>query len=100
MIYYTQILFVKPGREDVFHSFEDQVLPLLQQHHGELIYRVRPPKSSVVATTFGNPYEIHLVSFRSREDFEAYRDDPQRLQYVPLKDQSIERVMLIEGKLL
>lgn len=100
MIYYTQILFVKPGQETVFHSFEDQVLPLLQRHNGELLYRVRPPESSVIATTLGYPYELHLVTFATREDFEAYRDDPQRQQYLALKEQSIERVLLIEGQAL
>jgi hypothetical protein len=44
------------------------------------------------------PYEIHLVSFADREGFEAYRDDPERLQHMYLKDESVERVMLIEGK--
>jgi hypothetical protein len=97
MVYYTQILFVKEGQETVFHSFEDQVLPLLQRHNGELIYRVRPPESSVIMTAFGHPYEIHLVTFRTKEDFEAYRDDPERIQHMGLKNQSVDRVILIEG---
>ncbi|MFC5410260.1 DUF1330 domain-containing protein [Larkinella bovis] len=97
MLYYTQILFVKPGQETVFHSFEDQVLPLLARYNGELVYRVRPSESAVVTTTFGYPYEIHLVTFPAKADFEAYRDDPQRLQFIDLKNQSIDRVLLIEG---
>ena len=100
MLYYTQIVFVNPGQETVFHAFEDQVLPLLQHHKGELIYRVRPPESSVIATTMGHPYEIHLVTFPTKADFEAYRDDPQRRQYMDLKNQSIDRALLIEGALL
>ncbi|GAB3909648.1 hypothetical protein GCM10028803_47590 [Larkinella knui] len=100
MLYYTQVVFVKQGQEDAFHAFEDQVLPLLQQYRGELIYRVRPAESSVITTTMGLPYEIHLVTFPTRADFEAYRDDPQRRQYMGLKDQSIERVILIEGTAL
>ena len=100
MIYYTQILFVQAGQEDTFHEFEDQVLPLLQQHNGELMYRVRPSASSVITTTMGYPYEIHLVRFSSRTDFESYRDNPQRLQHMHLKDESIERVLLIEGNAL
>ncbi|GAB3223242.1 DUF1330 domain-containing protein [Spirosoma arcticum] len=100
MTYYTQILFVKAGQETVFHSFEDHVLPLLQRYRGELIYRVRPPKPSVVVTTLGYPYELHVVTFPTKSDFQAYRDDPQRMQYLPLKDESISRVLLIEGVLL
>ncbi|WP_421829436.1 DUF1330 domain-containing protein [Larkinella sp.] len=100
MLYYTQILFVKPGQETVFHAFEDHVLPLLDQYGGELLYRVRPPQSVVIATTLGLPYELHLVTFPTKADFEAYRDDPQRQQYLALKNQSIDRVLLIEGVLL
>ncbi|MFD1145200.1 DUF1330 domain-containing protein [Larkinella insperata] len=73
---------------------------MLQRHHGELLYRVRPPASSVVATTLGYPYEIHLVTFATRADFEAYRDDPERQRHLSLKDQSIERVLFIEGAAL
>lgn len=100
MLYFTQILFVNEGQEAVFHSFEDHVLPLLQRHNGELLYRVRPPKPAVVATTMGYPYEIHLVTFPTQTDFEAYRDNPERTQYVPLKDQSINKVLLIKGELV
>ena len=100
MIYYTQIIFIKDGQEDAFHSFEDKVLPLLQQHNGELIYRVRPPVSAVIATAFGYPYEIHVVSFTDRENFENYRDDPERLRHMQLKDESVDRVILIEGNAL
>jgi hypothetical protein len=98
MIYFTQLIFIREGKEDTFHAFEDQVLPLLQRHNGELIYRVRPPRSSVVATTIDYPYELHLVSFTDRASFEGYRDDPDRLKYMHLKDESVERIMLIEGK--
>lgn len=100
MLYYTQILFVKEGQETTFHDFEDHVLPLLQRHNGELIYRVRPTMNSVLVTTVGQPYEIHIVTFPERKDFEHYRDDPQRMQYMHLKDSSVERVILIEGKAL
>ncbi|WP_128546974.1 DUF1330 domain-containing protein [Larkinella soli] len=100
MLYYTQLIFVKAGQEAAFHAFEDQVLPLLERHQGELILRLRSPASSVLATTVGHPYEVHLVSFPDREQFEAYRDDPERLQYMALKDESVGRVLLIEGTAL
>ena len=100
MIYYTQVIFIKDGQEEIFHSFEDNVLPLLHRHNGELIYRVRPTVSSVIATAFGYPYEIHLVAFADRKGFEDYRDDPQRLEFMQLKNDSVDRVILIEGHAL
>ncbi len=100
MLYYTQIIFVKEGKHDVFNEFEEHVLPLLQRHNGELLYRIRPDKTSVIATNWGYPYEIHLVSFQTRKDFESYRDDKERVQYLHLKEVSIEKALLIEGNLL
>lgn len=100
MLYYTQIIFVKEGKQNVFNDFEGYVLPLLNRHNGELLYRIRPDKTSVIATSWGYPYEIHLVSFPTRKDFESYRDDQERLQYMHLKEESIKKALLIEGNLL
>lgn len=100
MIYYTQLIFLKPGKEEPFNYFEDQVLPLLKKYNGKLLYRVRPAQSHVIETNVGYPYEVHLVSFDSREDFKAYAQDPVRKKYLPLRDESIENVMLIEGDLI
>ena len=100
MLYYTQIIFIRKDQESTFHSFEDQVLPLLSRHNGELIYRVRPAASDVLTSAFDHPYEIHIVSFTDRKSFEDYRDDPERLQYMYLKDKSVDRVILIEGNML
>jgi uncharacterized protein (DUF1330 family) len=100
MLYYTQLIFLREGQEAPFHDFEEHVLPLLGRHGGQLLYRVRPGRNSVIETAVEYPYEIHLVAFGDRKGFESYRDDPERLQYVHLKDQSVGKVLLIEGKLL
>ena len=100
MLYFTQIIFVRVGQEDQFNLFESHVLPLLKKYNGTLIYRVRPADSSVIETTIGNPYELHLITFPAKVDFEGYRDDKERLHYLPLKEGAIEKAMLIEGKLL
>ncbi len=86
--------------EGQFNLFESHVLPLLAKYNGTLVYRVRPEKEQVIASTFGNPYEVHLVTFPSDEDFLAYSSDKVRLQYIRLKDAAIEKVMLIKGALL
>jgi len=99
LVYYTQLIFVKPGREEPFHYFEDIVLPLLKKHGGELHLRVRPDEGSYLGGTL-RPYEIHLVSFENRDGLSAYSQDPERQRVLALKDGSIERAMLIEGNLL
>jgi uncharacterized protein (DUF1330 family) len=100
MLYYTQLIFIKPGKENEFHAFEDKVLPLIAHHGGELVYRIRPAKDSLVAGTGELPYEIHLVTFKTVEDFKSYGANPQRLTCIGLKNESVERVVLIEGRAL
>ncbi len=96
-VYYTQLIFLREGKEDAFHSFEDHVLPLLAKYNGELLYRARAGRDAVITTTLGQPYEVHLITFESRQDFEAYAADEERQKHLPLKDESVERVLLIEG---
>jgi hypothetical protein len=97
MIYYTQLIFVKKGLEADFNAFEAKVLPLLKDHGGDLMYRIRPHENSFIEASGELPYEVHLVSFPGRADFEAYRDDPNRLAFMGLKNGSIEKAVLIEG---
>ena len=97
MIYYTQLIFVKPGSEAVFHSFEDKVLPLLKEFNGQLIYRVRPDEKSIIESSRDLPYEIHLVAFNSRADFLQYKNSPERLAFIDAKNNAVEKAVLIEG---
>ena len=96
-VYYTQLVFLRGGQEETFHNFEDRVLPLLAKYNGELIYRVRPSAVDVIETSVGHPYEVHLISFQSREDFDGYAQDPERQKHLGLKDAAVDRVILIEG---
>ncbi|MDP9081148.1 MAG: DUF1330 domain-containing protein [Bacteroidota bacterium] len=97
MVYYTQLIFIKPGREQEFHAFENKVLPLLKRHNGELVYRIRPDKSAFVESSQELPYEIHLVTFGSKADFEGYKADPKRMGFMEMKNNSVEKIILIEG---
>ena len=98
MLYYTQLIFIKPGYEQEFHLFEEKVIPPLKDHNVELIYRIRPDKSSFVESNRELPYEIHLVAFKSVADFESYKNDPERLSFIDLKNESVKNIILIEGR--
>jgi hypothetical protein len=97
MIYYTQLIFIKQGCEEAFHSFEEKVLPLLKGHSGELLYRIRPEKNSIIESSRELPYEIHLVTFDNKAGFESYKNDPKRLEFMEMKNSSVEKIILIEG---
>lgn len=97
MIYYTQLIFIKPGCKQEFHAFEEKVLPLLKEHNGELVYRIKPTESAFIESSRELPYEIHLVTFGSKADFEHYKVDPKRLDFMEMKNNSVEKIILIEG---
>jgi hypothetical protein len=100
MLYYTQVIFVKPGQEAVFEQFEAHVLPLLEQYRGELLLRWRQTADGVIHSSMGAPYEVHLVTFPTVDDFKAYAQDRTRQSFLHLKDSSVEKVLLIEGRQL
>lgn len=100
MLYYTQIIFIKEGKEDQFNLFESYVLPLLKKYNGNLLYRVRPADNAVIETTIAHPYELHVISFPTKTDFEGFCNDKERLQYMHLKEEAIEKALLIEGTMI
>lgn len=97
MIYITQLIYLKPGQEAVFDSFEAAVIPLIARYKGQLLLRVRPDAAAFIEGDAEPPYEIHLAAFVSEEDFEAYAKDPQRVTALPLKEASVERIVMIKG---
>ncbi|MEO8885964.1 MAG: hypothetical protein ABI367_07865 [Mucilaginibacter sp.] len=100
MLYYTQLIFIKDNQEQAFNLFEDKVLPLLKKYNGELIYRTQLDKKLVIESSIGNPDELHIITFATKEDFNAYKNDKERLQYLHLKETSVAKAILLEGVLL
>ena len=97
LLYLTQLVYVNPGKESMFDSFEDVAIPLIAKHRGELLLRVRPTKDSIIAAGIDVPYEIHFVRFRNEDDFEKFSEDDVRQQVLHLKDQSVRAVILVKG---
>ena len=70
-----------------FQAFESLVLPLLPRHGGALVRRVRGDDGR---------FEVHLVSFPSRDALDAYLADPERVDALPLRDSSGAQFELVE----
>jgi uncharacterized protein (DUF1330 family) len=100
MIYFTQLIYIKEGQEKTFHEFEDMAIPLIAKYNGRLLLRVRPDEYAFVEFSMEKPYEIHLVEFNERKDFENFMHDEERKQFLHLKEQAIRSSVLIEGKKL
>lgn len=97
MLYITQLIYIKEGQQETFHQFEDIAIPIISKYNGKLLLRIRPDDSSVIETNIGKPYEVHLVEFKTEDDFKNFMQDDERKQFLHLKEQSIKAVTLIKG---
>lgn len=101
MIYLTVLLFIKTGKESVFEEYENTVLPILKEYNGIIIHRLRPNYENYIGnSTEEQPYEIHLISFPSNNDFKAYLQDSKRLSFNSLKDDSLKYSYIYKGEKL
>lgn len=100
MVWYTQLIYIKQGKEEIFHEYENKVLPLLAKYEGTLSLRIRPDANSIIASSGEVPYEVHLVSFPGKTNFNNYIADESRKAALALKDESVLRVFLIEGSVM
>ncbi|MEW7279340.1 hypothetical protein ABW636_12170 [Aquimarina sp. 2201CG1-2-11] len=100
MIHITQLIYIKDGKEEVFHEFEEIAIPTILKYNGRLTLRVRPNKTSIIENNIEVPYEIHLVEFDTQEDFDNFKLDEERKKFLHLKEESIESAIMIQGTIL
>jgi uncharacterized protein (DUF1330 family) len=97
MIYFTQLIYIHPGQEEVFDQFEAVAIPLIKKYNGRMLFRVRPDDDAYIEHHGDKPYEIHVVEFDGEEDFLNFSRDEERKKFLHLKEQSIKASVLIQG---
>lgn len=98
MVYITQLIYLKTGAEAIFDAFEAVAIPIIAKYQGVLLFRLRPSQASdFLEAQMDLPYEIHLVSFPTEAEFEAFLADEERRQFLHLKEQSIRASFLYKG---
>lgn len=97
MIYITQLIYILDGQERVFDEFENIAIPTISKYNGQLLFRVRPSDNSFIELNIDKPYEVHLVKFDSKQDFENFMHDEERKKFLHLKERSIRTSLLIQG---
>jgi uncharacterized protein (DUF1330 family) len=97
MVYVTQLVYVREGREATFQEFEAVVLPLLAKYGGELLLRLRPDAASKIEGSQDLPYELHVVRFANEDDLSRYTNDEERQRLLRLKDESVSFSLVIKG---
>ena len=97
MIYITQLIYIKEGQESIFHQFENIAIPIISKYNGRLLLRIRPDENSFIQYSIDKPYEVHIVEFDSNQDFENFKQDDERKNFLHLKEQSVRSILLIKG---
>ncbi|MBL7858829.1 MAG: DUF1330 domain-containing protein [Cyclobacteriaceae bacterium] len=97
MILITQLIYIIKGQEKVFDEFESIAIPTILNYNGRLLLRIRPTHENFIESNIDKPYEIHLVEFRTQQDFENFMKDEERKKFLHLKNQSIKEAILIQG---
>jgi uncharacterized protein (DUF1330 family) len=97
MIYLTQLIYIIEGQENVFHEFEAMAIPIISKYNGRLTLRIRPEENSIIEKNIDKPYEIHLVEFDTQQDFDNFKKDDERKNFLHLKEKSIKSTILIQG---
>ncbi|APZ47596.1 DUF1330 domain-containing protein [Polaribacter reichenbachii] len=100
MIYITQLIYINEGEEAIFNEFEAVAIPIILKYNGRLTLRIRPNSKTIIEANIKQPYEIHLVEFDSEADFENFKKDEERKQFLHLKEKSIQSSILIKGEKL
>jgi len=100
MIIITQLIYIKEGQEQIFDEFESIAIPIILKYNGRLLLRVRPTENNFIEFQMDKPYEIHLVEFATQQDFDSFKEDAVRKQFLHLKEQSIKTSILIQGSKL
>jgi antibiotic biosynthesis monooxygenase (ABM) superfamily enzyme len=84
----TFVLLARIPTEGIkdFLAYEEAVLPLLPEFNGRLERRLRNTEGTV---------EMHIISFASDADFQAYRNDPRRMALAWLLEKSSAKLELL-----
>jgi uncharacterized protein (DUF1330 family) len=88
------LLWAQPGADDALIAYEDQVLPLVAEHGGRVLQRVR---SSGID---GQPLEIQLIEFPSTAALDAYMTDGRRTSLAAERDRAIAKTQVIDVELV
>jgi uncharacterized protein (DUF1330 family) len=87
-------LWIDRSRVQEFEAYEGRAADVMSRHGGRIERAIRLEDSA----ENGNPFEVHLVSFPSRQAFEEYREDPEVQSLAPQRESVITRTSVLIGQ--
>ncbi|WP_124709857.1 DUF1330 domain-containing protein [Gordonia insulae] len=86
---FAVLLWPVDGRSAELHSYEDDVLRLVDEHRGRVVTRVRS-----VDPDDTHPGETQIIEFDDDAAFESYMADPRRAAMAGRRDECVARTQL------
>lgn len=96
-IYLTVLIYLKQGKEALFHDYERQAAQVMARHNGRFEQIIKP---DTVNGDLPLPDEIHVLSFATPEGFAHYRQDPDSQALASMRLASVERAIFLQGTAL
>ena len=78
-----------------FSSPQTAAARIMKKYGGRVERVIRPTAANVSDAL---PYEVHVVTFPSHEQFEAYRADAELTSFATLRQTAIARTEILIGK--
>ena len=88
------LLWANEGCRDDLTAYEDQVLLIVQEHAGTVVFRIRTTGSD------NGPDEIQVLQFPHDDALANYLADPRRTALAAERDRVVARTERYDGQLL
>ena len=76
LLYVLVRLWIRPGLETEFEAYERKVSRIMARYGGVIERAIRTSQASDDGSD--EPFEVHVLTFPSRELYDAYRNDAER----------------------
>jgi uncharacterized protein (DUF1330 family) len=94
------LLWPHEDQADALIAYEDAVLPLVAEHGGRVVQRVRARETEEATAGDDAPLEIQILEFPSQTALEAYMVNPRRAILIRQRDVAIARTEVIRSDLV
>jgi antibiotic biosynthesis monooxygenase (ABM) superfamily enzyme len=75
-LYIVVRLWIRSGLETEFEAYERKVSRIMARYGGVIECAIRMLRAS--GDESGEPFEVHVLKFPSRDRYDAFRDDAER----------------------
>jgi len=93
-VFFTVLIYLHQDKKAVFQEYERKSAPLITRYNGRFEQVITPTN---IVGELEQPDEIHVLSFANETDFASYRQDPESVALAPLREESVQKAIFIQG---